>query len=784
MALTAKTLIACGVPADIARANVPHMARAMRAHGITSRPRARAFLATVLHESMGLRAMTEIGGGGKYEGRGGLGNTHAGDGERFKGRGPIQLTGRANYEAYGRKLGLDLVSHPELVATPKVGWQVAACYFQQRAGLLAAADAGDFRRVTLLVNGGYNGWDDRQRYWLKLAKLGVVPGAEDLKRGARGKQVEVLTRRLSRVKSKKTGKPFLNGQRSKFDLRTARALRAFQRENGLKADGMHGPRTAEVLRREAQPIRRATSDTAAPATPRADRSDERTTKLWRRLEKLDRESDRVRASLRTLSPPLLTCAEGLSDVQLVKALERADEQSDVLRKALAERIANAHDDATAEDILVALARELKSVSTRLSDVADGEPPEHANGATAPTTTHPEHTNGATAPTTTRPKPKTAVATTKNVPTKTVPMKTVATKPAAAKTTATTAAPATTSVEIEPEDGIARLEALDAEVDALRAELEAKLLAQSDGSGSARAETTRYLERLATLDALDAEGDKIRAELRPKATAGAAGTARAKARTFRVRSPEMKGKDVRSWQVFLNRCLRDWKVDYHVDVDGEYGKETARWTKRVLHGLGLSVADWNGLTPEARVKARHPKHRTAHEVAAARARREFRERLGRKHAGPKRGKKAAIAYARFHADRKTAETRTNGGPYIDDWCKLAGLTPGTEGAHWCGAFANACLAKGGLPSRTWIRYTPSIVNNAKAGVEGWSWHTRPHVGDLVLFNWPGGDFVDHVGIVVQVNADGSVKTVEGNFQNRVGYWDRKSSILGYARPPWK
>ena len=773
MALTAKTLIACGVPADIARANVPHMARAMRAHEITTRPRARAFLATVLHESMGLRAMTEIGGGGKYEGRGGLGNTHAGDGERFKGRGPIQLTGRANYEAYGRKLGLDLVSHPELVATPKVGWQVAACYFQQRGGLLAAADAGDFRRVTLLVNGGYNGWDDRQRYWLKLAKLGVVPGADDLKRGARGKQVEVLTRRLSRVKSKKTGKPFLNGQRSKFDLRVKRALRAFQRENGLKVDGMHGPRTAEVLRREAQPAQRTTTDTGTQATPRADRSDERTAKLWQQLERLDRKSDRVRASLRTLSPPLLTCAEGLSDVQLVQALERADQQSDVLRKALAKRIANGHDDATAEDILVALARELKSVSTRLSDVADGEPPEHTNGATAPTTTPPA--------------PKTAVATTKNVPTKTVPVKTVATKPTAAKSTATQtasaakAATATVTVEGDPENGIARLEALDAEVDALRAELEAKLLAQSDGSGSARAETSRYLERLAMLDTLDAKGDRIRAALRPKP---AAAIARAKARTFRMRSPEMKGKDIRTWQVFLNRCLRDWKVDYHVDVDGEYGKETARWTKRVLHGLGLSVADWNGLTPEARVKARHPQQRTAHEVAAAKARREFRERLGRKHAGPKRGKKAAIAYARFHADRKTAETRTNGGPYIDEWCKMAGLTPGTAGAHWCGAFANACLVKGGLPSRTWIRYTPSIVNNAKAGVEGWSWHTRPHVGDLVLFNWPGGDFVDHVGIVVQVNADGSVRTVEGNFQDRVGYWDRKSSILGYARPPWK
>ena len=62
------------MPAQIARAQLPHMARAMRAHGITTRPRGRAFLATVLHESMGLRHMNEIGGGTKYEGKGGLGD--------------------------------------------------------------------------------------------------------------------------------------------------------------------------------------------------------------------------------------------------------------------------------------------------------------------------------------------------------------------------------------------------------------------------------------------------------------------------------------------------------------------------------------------------------------------------------------------------------------------------------------------------------------------------------------------------------------------------------------
>jgi predicted chitinase len=244
VALEVATLTKCGVPEDVARRQLPYMQSAMRKYGITTRPRARAFLATVLHESMGLRATTEQASGARYEGRRDLGNIHRGDGQRFKGRGPIQLTGRANYAAYGRRLGMNLEGHPDMVAKPDVGWQVAGMFFQK---CLPAADAGDFRRVTRLVNGGLNGWDDRLRYWNKLAGLGVVPGTPDIERGAKGPKVEMLTRRLSYLTSKKTGKPFLNGARSTFDRRTTRALRRFQKERGLKVDGVFGPRVAAEL---------------------------------------------------------------------------------------------------------------------------------------------------------------------------------------------------------------------------------------------------------------------------------------------------------------------------------------------------------------------------------------------------------------------------------------------------------------------------------------------------------------------------------------------------------
>ena len=126
--------------------------------------RALMFLAQLGHESAGLRYMEEIASGAAYEGRLDLGNTQVNDGTRFKGRGPIQLTGRANYRRFGDLLNIPLESIPTIAARPNVGFRVAVMYWTDR-GLNAWADAGDFRRITREINGGYNGMDDRNR-WL------------------------------------------------------------------------------------------------------------------------------------------------------------------------------------------------------------------------------------------------------------------------------------------------------------------------------------------------------------------------------------------------------------------------------------------------------------------------------------------------------------------------------------------------------------------------------------------------------------------------------------------
>ena len=127
------------------------------------------FLAQLAHESGNFRYMEEIASGAAYEGRKDLGNTQTGDGKRFKGRGPIQLTGRANYRKYGRALGIDFESHPEMVSIPSIGLLVA-CKYWAINGLNELADRDDISTITLRINGGTNGIEDRK------AKLAMIKG--------------------------------------------------------------------------------------------------------------------------------------------------------------------------------------------------------------------------------------------------------------------------------------------------------------------------------------------------------------------------------------------------------------------------------------------------------------------------------------------------------------------------------------------------------------------------------------------------------------------------------
>lgn len=124
-----------------------------------------AFLANVGHESGSLRYTEEIASGAAYEGRVALGNTEPGDGKRFKGRGLIQLTGRTNYILLGFMLEKDFVNNPDLLKEP-VNASESACAFWWNNYLdKKATEESKFRQVVRIINGGYNGMDDRSKFY-------------------------------------------------------------------------------------------------------------------------------------------------------------------------------------------------------------------------------------------------------------------------------------------------------------------------------------------------------------------------------------------------------------------------------------------------------------------------------------------------------------------------------------------------------------------------------------------------------------------------------------------
>ena len=93
-----------------------------------------------------------------YSGR--MGNTEDGDGAKFIGRGLIQLTGKDNYKAFGEAIGEDLVSTPQLVEEPRYA-ALSAGWFWNKRGLNALADIMDITTLTVRINGGKIGIDDR-----------------------------------------------------------------------------------------------------------------------------------------------------------------------------------------------------------------------------------------------------------------------------------------------------------------------------------------------------------------------------------------------------------------------------------------------------------------------------------------------------------------------------------------------------------------------------------------------------------------------------------------------
>jgi hypothetical protein len=268
------------------------------------------------------------------------------------------------------------------------------------------------------------------------------------------------------------------------------------------------------------------------------------------------------------------------------------------------------------------------------------------------------------------------------------------------------------------------------------------------------------------------------------------------RTLKMTSPAMRGTDVENFQRDLNAELKRWNVPFALDVDGVYGTTTRDTARSVCYGLGLkSPVMEHGATPAIRSKVRH-RNLTPTELVRFHAREDWRQRLAKRHGAPDKAILQALAFARSMVGVTENPAGSNTGAKIDQWEKACGV----HAAPWCGCFANAVLVAGGFPDQEWLRFCPWIEARARSGEGGWSWHTVPQVGDLVLY---GSPVAEHVGVVAEAEPVqwGDRETVEGNTSNGPGGSQSNGGIVairhrhtdgtlngfpirGYARPPWK
>jgi putative chitinase len=152
---------------------LPLLNATMDKYEINTPLRQAAFLAQLAHESGQLFYVEELASGRAYEGRKDLGNFMPGDGVRFKGRGLIQITGRNNYTLLMMALCINCLENPNMISEPEYACDSAGWFWSYHK-CNSLADAEDFKGVTKVINGGYNGLAERQAFYNTAKKVLIL----------------------------------------------------------------------------------------------------------------------------------------------------------------------------------------------------------------------------------------------------------------------------------------------------------------------------------------------------------------------------------------------------------------------------------------------------------------------------------------------------------------------------------------------------------------------------------------------------------------------------------
>jgi hypothetical protein len=142
---------------------------------------------------------------------------------------------------------------------------------------------------------------------------------------------------------------------------------------------------------------------------------------------------------------------------------------------------------------------------------------------------------------------------------------------------------------------------------------------------------------------------------------------------------------------------------------------------------------------------------------------------------------ALAEARKHVGVKEHPPGSNRTPF--------GRWFGADGEPWCAIFVSYCFNVGaGIVlcafedgpgcNALGCAYVPTIEQWLRETGQ-WLDEGPPRPGDLVLFDWDGGE-PDHIGIVERAPAEGSIATIEGN--TAVGNDSDGGQVMRRSRSP--
>jgi peptidoglycan L-alanyl-D-glutamate endopeptidase CwlK len=163
-----------GIRASVTQ-HLPRILAAMRRRNLTDRAMLAVCLGTIRAETASFEPVTEGVSSGnssdgtfrtafdRYDNKTDLGNKGKPDGMRFRGRGFVQLTGRANYDTFGARIGLgaQLLERPDLANDPDNAANLLAAFLADRENRIRnALAANDLDEVRRAVNGGTNGVEE------------------------------------------------------------------------------------------------------------------------------------------------------------------------------------------------------------------------------------------------------------------------------------------------------------------------------------------------------------------------------------------------------------------------------------------------------------------------------------------------------------------------------------------------------------------------------------------------------------------------------------------------